>query len=58
MCKHNGEIICPSCGHPIYGYTAISRKDNKTEICDNCGTLEAINTFQDYIKSKNKKNAQ
>ena len=41
--------ICARCGKAISGYPAISREDNKTEICSNCGTLEAL---EDLIKYK------
>lgn len=44
--------ICARCGKAISGYPAISRKDNKTEICNNCGTLEAL---EDFIKYNDKK---
>lgn len=44
--------ICARCGKAISGYPAISRKDNKTEICNNCGTLEAL---EDFIKYNEKK---
>lgn len=44
--------ICARCGKAISGYPAISRKDNKTEICNNCGTLEAL---EDFIKYKEQK---
>lgn len=44
--------ICPNCGFPIYGHPAISRKDNKTEICSHCGTAEAIAQFQHYFITK------
>ena len=43
--------ICANCGKAIIGHPALSRKDNKTEICSNCGTLEAI---EDFIKYNNK----
>lgn len=33
---------CPKCGKPIGKYAALSREDNKTEICSACGMLEAI----------------
>lgn len=36
---------CPSCGRYMVGYPAISRKDNKTEICSTCGMLEALEAF-------------
>ena len=40
--------ICPKCKHTIIGYPALSREDNKTEICSNCGTMEAIKDFLKY----------
>lgn len=42
---------CPRCGAVITLYPAISRKDNKTEICSYCGVIEAI---EEYINHKNK----
>ncbi len=37
---------CPSCGGQIEGIGALSRKDNKTEICSNCGTMEALEEWK------------
>lgn len=37
--------VCPICNKEIGKYPAISRKDNKTEICSNCGMLEALEIF-------------
>lgn len=37
--------VCPICNKEIGQYPAISRKDNKTEICSNCGMLEALEAF-------------
>ena len=34
--------VCPRCKREIKGYPALSRRDNKTEICSNCGTAEAL----------------
>lgn len=34
--------ICPKCGGPLTGYPALSRIDNKTEICPDCGLIEAL----------------
>lgn len=37
---------CPICGASIFeGTFAISRRDNKTEICSNCGMKEAVEDF-------------
>lgn len=33
---------CPRCGKYYLGHPAISRKDNKTEICTHCGIEEAL----------------
>ena len=40
---------CPICGKYYMGQGAISRIDNKTEICSDCGVNQAIN---DYYKFK------
>ena len=42
---------CPKCGAIISLYPAISRKDNKTEICSDCGVVEAM---EEFINHKNK----
>lgn len=44
--------VCPICKKEIGQYPAISRKDNKTEICSNCGMLEALEIFNKAIKEK------
>ena len=36
---------CPLCGKEYEDRPAISRKDNKTEICPDCGTLEALESI-------------
>lgn len=33
---------CPLCGKEYTGYPALSRKDNVTEICPDCGTRESL----------------
>lgn len=37
--------ICPKCGKEYNDYPAISRRDNKTEICPECGQIEALEDF-------------
>lgn len=39
------EHICPKCGNLYLGFPAISRVDNKTEICSRCGQMEALQQF-------------
>jgi predicted RNA-binding Zn-ribbon protein involved in translation (DUF1610 family) len=43
---------CLKCGKKYTGYPAISRRDNKTEICPNCGTVEALEDFLSYKKGE------
>ena len=33
---------CPLCGQAYAGRPTLSRKDNKTAICPDCGTREAL----------------
>ncbi len=37
--------ICPLCGQVYNGHPALSRTDNKTMICPDCGTLEALKSI-------------
>jgi predicted RNA-binding Zn-ribbon protein involved in translation (DUF1610 family) len=42
-------MICPRCKenelHPIEVMNSLSRKDNKTYICNDCGNEEAFEDF-------------
>ncbi len=40
--------ICPICGREYTDYPALSRRDNATEICPDCGVKEA---FEDFFGS-------
>ena len=48
--------ICPKCNNYILGYPALSREDNKTEICSKCGTLEGLEKFIQYNNFEEIKN--
>lgn len=37
--------ICPKCGNSYYGKPALSRDDNATLICPDCGTREALQSI-------------
>ena len=37
--------ICPICGREYTDYPALSRRDNATEICPDCGVNEALEDF-------------
>lgn len=41
---------CPKCEKEMERFPALSRIDNKTEICEMCGTEEAINDAMGYEK--------
>ena len=43
---------CPECEKEYNSYPALSRKDNETEICPECGQREALEAFQGYLKVK------
>lgn len=40
--------VCPMCHKEYEGYPALSRKDNKTKICQTCGVNQAIEDFITY----------
>ena len=60
--KVNGETkyyigaakICPRCKNYIIGHPALSRVDNRTEICSDCGLLEALEAFINYKNEETK----
>lgn len=43
---------CPKCGREYIVAPAISRKDNKTEICPNCGLIESLENFQSHLEKE------
>ncbi len=38
-------MICPRCGRKFERLLALSRADNKTMVCDECGTMEALESL-------------
>lgn len=50
----NRKRKCPQCGAEYQGHPAISRKDNKTPICPDCGTREALESIGIGIKEQEK----
>ena len=36
---------CPKCGREVERLLAVSRSDNKTILCDECGTMEAMDSL-------------
>ena len=41
----NKENKCPRCDKEMKEYPALSRRDNKTNICSDCGTAEALEDY-------------
>lgn len=37
--------VCPLCGKNYHGAPALSRTDNKTLICPDCGTRQALQSI-------------
>lgn len=40
---------CPKCGGPLGDRLALSRRDNKTNICSECGYKEAMEDAEKII---------
>lgn len=40
-----GIVVCPKCGKAYHGYPALSRMDNSTLICPDCGVREALDSI-------------
>ncbi len=40
--ENRETAVCPKCGQEYTGRPALSRTDNKTPICPDCGTREAL----------------
>ena len=43
--KESSISVCPVCGKAYADRPAISRRDNETLICPDCGTREALATI-------------
>lgn len=45
---------CPKCGKTFAGQPALSRADNKTLICPDCGTREVLESLGVSVKEQDK----
>lgn len=43
--KYSHPAICPKCGQSFTEHPALSRLDNRTLICLDCGTREALDSL-------------
>ena len=39
------QRVCPGCGRAYRGRPALSRKDNRTLVCEDCGTRDALESI-------------
>lgn len=49
----NEKRVCPRCSCTYTDFPALSRKDNKTEICPDCGLAEALADMMRILKKEN-----
>lgn len=47
-------VVCPKCRKPYTGCPALSRVDNQTDICPDCGMREAIKSIPGMGGRKNR----
>lgn len=40
--QYNESRTCPICGKTYTGHPSLSRKDNTTPVCPDCGTRQAL----------------
>lgn len=50
--ENDTDELCPICNKELGQYPAISRKDNKTKVCSECGTLEALKAWEESLNAK------
>lgn len=43
---------CPKCKREYTAEPAISREDNKTEICPSCGLIESLENLQSHLEKE------
>lgn len=46
--------VCPKCGKNYHGAPSLSRNDNKTLICPDCGTREALESMGVKLEEQDK----
>lgn len=50
--ENDTDELCPICNKELGQYPAISRKDNMTKVCSECGTLEALKAWEKSLNAK------
>lgn len=54
MAEVNYTAVCPKCGKTYTGRPALSRTDNTTLICPDCGTREALESIGVSVEEQDK----
>ncbi len=57
MPKDKKKIRCANCKCIIQGRPALSRKDNKSAVCQSCGLKEALNIYEAHNRERSNNNA-
>lgn len=52
--EHRGPAVCPRCGATYRTRPAMSRLDNETLICPDCGTREALESIGVEVTEQDK----
>lgn len=55
LLKQSGWKKCPICNYYYSEPSALSRTDNKTKICQDCGTKQAIKAFDKWLLNPERK---
>lgn len=55
MERNNKNKKCPKCGGQLGERPALSRRDNKTDICSDCGFKEAMEDAEKIIQKYGRK---
>ncbi|MCI9039957.1 MAG: hypothetical protein HFJ29_08965 [Clostridia bacterium] len=55
MERNNKNKKCPKCGGLLGERPALSRRDNKTDICSDCGFKEAMEDAEKIIQKYGRK---
>jgi len=52
--KDPKPFVCPRCGDYREDYPALSRTDNTTDVCSECGVMEALESFSSSLMPQDK----
>lgn len=56
--ENDNDELCPICNKELGQYPALSRQDNKTKICSECGMKEALQSFIKHTEENQNNESQ